>query len=99
MKSSQQRWDGLVLWARSSFSRNLSRASECVSIPGLLPRAPSTDSVCPLFTPGMTMDETLYAVADRVQNYAVIYLVDINIVPDFNKVRSRSVESMLRDAV
>lgn len=45
------------------------------------------------------MDETLYAVADRVQNYAVIYLVDINIVPDFNKVRSRSVESMLRDAV
>ena len=35
----------------------------------------------------MTMDETLYAVADKVQNFAVIYLVDITEVPDFNKVR------------
>ena len=35
----------------------------------------------------MTMDETLYAVADKVQNFAVIYLVDITDVPDFNKVR------------
>ncbi|TFK95766.1 Txnl4a protein [Pterulicium gracile] len=33
----------------------------------------------------MTMDETLYGVADKVQNFAVIYLVDINLVPDFNK--------------
>ena len=36
----------------------------------------------------MTMDETLYGVADKVQNFAVIYLVDITDVPDFNKVRS-----------
>lgn len=35
----------------------------------------------------MTMDETLYSVAERVQNFAVIYLVDITEVPDFNKVR------------
>jgi DIM1 family U5 snRNP protein len=34
----------------------------------------------------MTMDETLYSVADKVQNFAVIYLVDITEVPDFNKV-------------
>lgn len=34
----------------------------------------------------MTMDETLYSVAERVQNYAVIYLCDITEVPDFNKV-------------
>jgi thiol-disulfide isomerase/thioredoxin len=34
----------------------------------------------------MTMDETLYAVAEKVQNYAVIYLCDITEVPDFNKV-------------
>jgi DIM1 family U5 snRNP protein len=34
----------------------------------------------------MTMDETLYSVAEKVQNYAVIYLVDITEVPDFNKV-------------
>ena len=34
----------------------------------------------------MTMDETLYAVAEKVQNFAVIYLVDITDVPDFNKV-------------
>ena len=35
----------------------------------------------------MTMDETLYGVADKVQNFAVIYLCDITEVPDFNKVR------------
>jgi len=36
----------------------------------------------------MTMDETLYSVAEKVQNFAVIYLCDITEVPDFNKVRS-----------
>lgn len=35
----------------------------------------------------MTMDETLHGVAEKVQNFAVIYLVDITEVPDFNKVR------------
>jgi thiol-disulfide isomerase/thioredoxin len=35
----------------------------------------------------MTMDETLYSVAEKVQNFAVIYLVDITQVPDFNKAR------------
>lgn len=35
----------------------------------------------------MTMDETLYGVAEKVQNFAVIYLCDITKVPDFNKVR------------
>ncbi|CAA7264494.1 unnamed protein product [Cyclocybe aegerita] len=30
------------------------------------------------------MDQTLYAVSERVQNFAVIYLVDIKKVPDFN---------------
>lgn len=34
----------------------------------------------------MKMDETLYGVAEKVQNFAVIYLVDITLVPDFNKV-------------
>ena len=34
----------------------------------------------------MTMDETLYSVAEKVQNFAVIYLTDITEVPDFNKV-------------
>jgi DIM1 family U5 snRNP protein len=34
----------------------------------------------------MKMDETLYGVAERVKNFAVIYLVDITEVPDFNKV-------------
>ena len=34
----------------------------------------------------MTMDETLYATAEKVQNFAVIYLCDITKVPDFNKV-------------
>ena len=34
----------------------------------------------------MKMDETLYGVAEKVQNFAVIYLVDITQVPDFNKV-------------
>lgn len=36
------------------------------------------------------MDETLYSVQEKVQNFAVIYLVDITKVPDFNKVSSRS---------
>jgi hypothetical protein len=35
----------------------------------------------------MKMDETLFGVAEKVQNFAVIYLVDITEVPDFNKVR------------
>lgn len=34
----------------------------------------------------MKMDETLNGVSERVQNFAVIYLVDITEVPDFNKV-------------
>ena len=32
----------------------------------------------------MKMDETLYKIADLVKNFAVIYLVDITEVPDFN---------------
>ena len=39
----------------------------------------------------MTMDETLYSVAEKVQNFAVIYLVDITAVPDFNKVSCRRI--------
>lgn len=35
----------------------------------------------------MLQDETLYSIADKVSNFAVIYLVDISEVPDFNKVR------------
>lgn len=31
------------------------------------------------------MDETLYRVADRVRNFAVVYLVDTTQVPDFNR--------------
>ena len=34
----------------------------------------------------MKMDETLNGVSEKVQNFAVIYLVDITQVPDFNKV-------------
>lgn len=34
----------------------------------------------------MVMDETLYSVQAKVQNFAVMYLVDITKVPDFNKV-------------
>lgn len=32
----------------------------------------------------MQMDETLYKVADKMKYWAVIYLVDISKVPDFN---------------
>eukprot|EP00286_Rhodomonas_abbreviata_P010775 CAMPEP_0181316740 /NCGR_PEP_ID=MMETSP1101-20121128/16059_1 /TAXON_ID=46948 /ORGANISM="Rhodomonas abbreviata, Strain Caron Lab Isolate" /LENGTH=137 /DNA_ID=CAMNT_0023424013 /DNA_START=440 /DNA_END=853 /DNA_ORIENTATION=- len=32
----------------------------------------------------MKMDETLYHVADKIKNFAVMYLVDITQVPDFN---------------
>ncbi|KAF9359799.1 MAG: mitosis protein DIM1-domain-containing protein [Benniella sp.] len=37
------------------------------------------DSTC------MQMDELLYSVAEKIKNFAVIYLVDITEVPDFNK--------------
>ena len=33
----------------------------------------------------MKMDEVLYQIAEKVKNFAVIYLVDITQVPDFNK--------------
>lgn len=33
----------------------------------------------------MKMDEVLYNIAEKVKNFAVIYLVDITQVPDFNK--------------
>lgn len=33
----------------------------------------------------MAMDETLYGVSEKVQNFATIYLVDITEVPDFTK--------------
>lgn len=32
----------------------------------------------------MRMDETLSSVADKIKNFAVVYLVDITEVPDFN---------------
>jgi U5 snRNP protein, DIM1 family len=33
----------------------------------------------------MKMDEGLYSIAEKVKNFAVIYLVDTTAVPDFNK--------------
>ena len=33
----------------------------------------------------MQMDELLYKMADKVKNFAVIFLVDVTEVPDFNK--------------
>lgn len=33
----------------------------------------------------MKMDEVVYSIAEKVKNFAVIYLVDITEVPDFNK--------------
>ena len=33
----------------------------------------------------MAQDEVLFKIADRVKNFAVIYLVDLDQVPDFNK--------------
>eukprot|EP00871_Galdieria_phlegrea_P004633 jgi/Galph1/5170/GphlegSOOS_G3796.1 len=32
----------------------------------------------------MLMDETLYKAAEKVKNFAVVYLVDVHEVPDFN---------------
>ncbi len=31
------------------------------------------------------MDEVLYALSEDVRNFAVVYLVDISLVPDFNE--------------
>ncbi|KAI1693216.1 mitosis protein DIM1 domain-containing protein [Ditylenchus destructor] len=35
----------------------------------------------------MRMDETLYKVANKVKNFAVVYLVDTSEVPDFSKMK------------
>ncbi|KAJ1921427.1 U4/U6-U5 snRNP complex subunit dib1 [Mycoemilia scoparia] len=37
------------------------------------------DSTC------MVMDETLHRISEKIKNFAVIYVVDISEVPDFNK--------------
>ena len=42
------------------------------------------------------MDEVLYAVAPKIKNFAVIYLVDITKVPDFNTVRYKQLLLNLR---
>jgi DIM1 family U5 snRNP protein len=34
----------------------------------------------------MIMDETLFSIADKVKNFAVIYVVDITETPDFNQI-------------
>lgn len=31
------------------------------------------------------MDEVLYQVAEKIKNFALVYLVDVSQVPDFNK--------------
>ncbi|ETN65046.1 hypothetical protein AND_003194 [Anopheles darlingi] len=36
----------------------------------------------------MKMDEVLYNIAEKVKNFAVIYLVDITAVPDFTRCTS-----------
>lgn len=33
----------------------------------------------------MVMDETLYKIAEKIKNFAVVYVVDISEVSDFNK--------------
>jgi DIM1 family U5 snRNP protein len=33
----------------------------------------------------MVMDEVLYSLSEDVKNFAVVYLVDISLVPDFNE--------------
>ena len=38
-----------------------------------------------LFICLQVMDETLYKVVEKMKNFAVIYLVDVTEVPDFNK--------------
>ena len=45
----------------------------------------------------MVMDETLNNISEKVQNFAVIYLVDITSVPDFNKVSSLTILVLISD--
>lgn len=43
----------------------------------------------------MKMDEVLYNIAEKVKNFAVIYLVDITKVPDFNKMYVYKLNTLL----
>jgi DIM1 family U5 snRNP protein len=45
----------------------------------------------------MGMDEVLYSLAEDVKNFAVVYLVDITEVPDFNTVSAEDNEGGRRD--
>lgn len=45
----------------------------------------------------MKMDEVLYNIAEKVKNFAVIYLVDITKVPDFNKMYAPRVLTILNN--
>lgn len=46
----------------------------------------------------MRQDEMLYRIADKVKNFAVVYLCDIDEVPDFNKMFVSSHFSLLVDS-
>ena len=51
----------------------------------LFPSVPFFPLVPASFSDCMKFDETLYEISDKVKEFAVVYLVDITKVPEFNK--------------
>lgn len=47
----------------------------------------------------MKMDEVLYKVAEKVKNFAVLYLVDVTETPDFNKMFVTMIKNRIFDRV
>jgi DIM1 family U5 snRNP protein len=59
---------------------------DCKSQSLIHPLSPSISSVdTDPFSSGMRQDEVLYRIADRVKNFAVIYVCDLDQVPDFKQ--------------
>ena len=51
----------------------------------LFPSVPFFSLLPASFSDCMKFDETLYEISDKVKEFAVVYLVDITKVPEFNK--------------
>lgn len=63
----------------TTYTNRTSRSSNCSFCLQVIRFGHDWDPAC------MKMDEVLYSIAEKVKNFAIVYLVDITEVPDFNK--------------
>lgn len=71
--------DRIVVSFRKLFENVCKHFAKIINLSKVIRFGHDWDPTC------MKMDEVLYSIAEKVKNFAVIYLVDITAVPDFNK--------------